>query len=191
MRQAKNKSKKSPPGSESGARRYEPLPLPDIQEGRRRFLESGRYHEAGSREDLNFQFTSAVMALGRRWRNRLNEELAQIGQTQARWESLFWIEAAGGHATQSEVAQRVGIEGPTFARMLDRLEKEKLVVRRASKSDRRTKTIALRKGAAPRLKEISDMTDRLRSRLLEDVDPVELAACIAVIRRILPKLQQL
>ena len=75
--------------------------------------------------------------------------------------------------------------------MLDRLEKEKLVVRRASKSDRRTKTIALRKDAAPRLKEISDMTDRLRSRLLEDVDPVELAACIAVIRRILPKLQQL
>jgi MarR family transcriptional regulator, transcriptional regulator for hemolysin len=192
MRQAKSKGKKSAPPSEFGAGRYEPLPLPDIQEGRRRFLESGRYHEAGSREDLNFQFTSAVMALGRRWRNRLNEELALIGQTQARWESLFWIEAAGGHATQSEVAQRVGIEGPTFARMLDRLEKEKLVVRRASKSDRRTKTIALCKGAAPRLKEISDMTDRLRSRLLEDVDPVELAACIAVIRRIiLPKLEQL
>jgi MarR family transcriptional regulator for hemolysin len=187
----KDKGRKSAPRSEPRAGRYEPLPLPDIQEGRRRFLESGRYHEAGSREDLNFQFTSAVMALGRRWRNRLNEELAHIGQTQARWESLFWIEAAGGHATQSEVAQRVGIEGPTFARMLDRLEKEKLVIRRASKLDRRTKTIALRRGAAPRLKEISDLTDRLRSRLLEDVDPVELAACIAVIRRILPKLQQL
>jgi MarR family transcriptional regulator, transcriptional regulator for hemolysin len=186
------KVRKSARRSESGAGRYDPLPLPDIHEGRRRFLESGRYHEAGSREDLNFQFTSAVMALGRRWRNRLNEELALIGQTQARWESLFWIEAAGGHATQSELAQRVGIEGPTFARMLDRLEKEKLVVRRASKSDRRTKTIALCKGAAPRLKEISDMTDRLRSRLLADVDPADLAACIAVIRRIiLPKLEQL
>jgi MarR family transcriptional regulator for hemolysin len=187
----KGKRRKLASRSEPGTGRYDPLPLPTIQEGRRRFLESGRYHEAGSREDLNFQFTSAVMGLGRRWRNRLNEELAQIGQTQARWESLFWIEAAGGHATQGELAQRVGIEGPTFARMLDRLEKEKLVVRRASKRDRRTKTIALRKGAAPRLKEISDMTDRLRSRLLEDIDPAELDACIAVIRRILPKLEQL
>ncbi len=131
------------------------------------------------------------MALGRRWRNRLNEELAGIGQSQARWESLFWIEAAGGHATQRELAQRVGIEGPTFARMLDRLEREKLVLRRASQHDRRMKTIALRKGAAPRLKEISDMTDRLRSRLLEDVEPAELAACLATIRKILPKLEQL
>lgn len=191
MQHTKKKGRKSAPAGKVDAGRYDPLPLPDIHEGRRRFLESGRYHEAGSREDLNFQFTSAVMGLGRRWRQRLNDELAQIGQTQARWESLFWIEAAGGHATQRQVAQRVGIEGPTFARMLDRLEKEKLVVRRPSKSDRRTKTIALTKEAGPRLKEISDMSDRLRSRLLEDIDPAELVACLAVVRRILARFQQL
>lgn len=175
----KRKQKGAPPG------------LPSMQDARKLFLDSRRYHAAGSREDLNFQFTSAVMALGRRWRNRLNEELAAIGQTQARWESLFWIEIARGRATQRELAQRVGIEGPTFARMLDRLEKERLVERRVSKWDRRTKTIALRKGAAPRLQEISDITDRLRTRLLDDVEPAELAACIAVIRRILAKLQTL
>ncbi len=71
---------------------------------------------AGSRADLNFQFAGAVMALGRRWRDRLNVELAGIGQSQARWESLFWIEAGGGDATQGELARRVGIEGPTRAR---------------------------------------------------------------------------
>ena len=168
-----------------------PPVLPSMQDARRQFLDSRRYHEAGSREDLHFQFTSAVMALGRRWRNRLNEELAAIGQTQARWESLFWIEIANGQATQRELAQRVGIEGPTFARMLDRLEKERLVVRRPSKWDWRTKTIALRKGAAPRLKEISDLSDRLRARLLADIDAAELTACITVIRRILAKLQAL
>jgi MarR family transcriptional regulator for hemolysin len=191
MRHAKGTKRTPGSAGRSKPERYEPLPLPSIQEGRRRFLESGRYHEAGSREDLNFQFTSAVMALGRRWRNRLNEQLAAIGQSQARWESLYWIEASGGHATQSELAQRVGIEGPTFARMLDRLEKERLVVRRASKHDRRSKTISLRKGAAPRLKEISDLSDRLRSRLLEDIEPAELTACLATIRKILPKLEQL
>jgi MarR family transcriptional regulator, transcriptional regulator for hemolysin len=179
MRHAKRRNRATPPG------------LPSMQDARKLFLDSHRYHEAGSREDLNFQFTSAIMALGRRWRNRLNEELTAIGQTQARWESLFWIEIAHGQATQRELAQRVGIEGPTFARMLDRLEKEQLVERRVSKWDRRTKTIALRKGAAPRLKEISDLTDRLRSRLLADVEPADLATCIALVRRILAKLQTL
>ena len=168
-----------------------PPRLPSMQDARKRFHASLRYHEAGSREDLNFQFTSAVMALGRQWRNRLNEELAVIGQTQARWESLFWIEIADGQATQRELAQRVGIEGPTFARMLDRLEKERLVVRRVSKWDRRTKTIALRKGAAPRLQQISHLTDRLRTRLLADIEPQELTVCIEVIRRILAKLPTL
>lgn len=187
MRQQKRR-KSAPRQARAPGSQESPPGLPGMLEGRRLFLESGRYHQAGSREDLNFQFTSAVMGLGRRWRNRLNEELAAIGQTQARWESLFWIEMAGGLATQKELAERVGVEGPTFARMLDRLEKENLVVRRVSKWDRRTKTIGLRKGAAPRLKEISDLSDELRSQLLADIESSELAACVAVIRKILTKL---
>jgi MarR family transcriptional regulator for hemolysin len=184
VRQAKSGKK-----AKASRKNAPPPGLPSIQEARKRFHASHRYHEAGSREDLNFQFTSVVIALSRRWRNRLNEELAAIGQTQARWESLFWIEMAGGQATQRELAERVGIEGPTFARMLDRLEAEGLVVRRVSKWDRRTKTIALREGATQRLKEMSDLMDAMRRRLLAEVDPAELASCIAVIRKILAKLQ--
>jgi MarR family transcriptional regulator for hemolysin len=130
------------------------------------------------------------MQFARRWRTRLNEQLAAIGQTQARWESLFWIEISGGRATQRELAERVGIEGPTFARMLDRLEEEGLVERRASQSDRRTKTIALKKHAAPRLKEISDVTDKLRAELMKDIDSADLATCIAVFQRLLARLER-
>jgi MarR family transcriptional regulator for hemolysin len=167
-----------------------PSGLPPLQEARRLFLESHRYHEAGSREDLNFHFTSLMTQFARRWRIHVNEHLAAIGQTQARWESLFWIEIAAGRVTQKELAKRVGIEGPTFARMLDRLEKEGLVERRASHWDKRTKTIALKKGAAPRLKQLNDMVDQARAQMLGDIDAADLATCIAIMQRIVPKLER-
>ena len=163
---------------------------PSLPEGRRLVLESHRYHEAGSREDLNFQFTSAMTQFARRWRTHLNERLAAIGQTQARWEALFWIEIADGKVTQKELAKRVGIEGPTFARMLDHLEKEGLVERRASTWDKRTKTIALKKGAAPRLKELNDLVDRVRAQALQDIDVADLATCIAIMQRVIPKVER-
>ena len=164
--------------------------LPSLQEGRRLFHASHRYHEAGSREDLNFQFTSVMTQFARRWRTHLNERLAAIGQTQARWEALFWIEIANGQVTQKELAKRVGIEGPTFARMLDHLEKEGLVERRASTWDKRTKTIALKKGAAPRLKELNDLVDRVRAQALQDIDVADLATCIAIMQRVIPKVER-
>jgi MarR family transcriptional regulator, transcriptional regulator for hemolysin len=167
-----------------------PQALPSLQEGRRLFHESHRYHEAGSREDLNFQFTSLMTQFARRWRTHLNERLAAIGQTQARWEALFWIEIADGRVTQKELAKRVGIEGPTFARMLDHLEKEGLVERRASNWDKRTKTIALKRGAAPRLKQLNDVVDRVRTEMLQDIDAADLATCISIMQRIVPKLER-
>ena len=166
------------------------LGLPSLQEGRRLFHESHRYHEAGSREDLNFQFTSVMTQFARRWRTHLNERLAAIGQTQARWEALFWIEIANGRVTQKELAKRVGIEGPTFARMLDHLEKEGLVERRTSTWDKRIKTIALKKGAAPRLKELNDLVDSVRAQALQDIGVADLAACIAIMQRVIPKVER-
>jgi MarR family transcriptional regulator, transcriptional regulator for hemolysin len=92
--------------------------------------------------------------------------------------------------TQKELAKRVGIEGPTFARMLDHLEKEGLVERRASTWDKRTKTIALKKGAAPRLKELNDLVDQVRAQALQDIDAADLATCIAIMQRVIPKVER-
>jgi MarR family transcriptional regulator, transcriptional regulator for hemolysin len=164
--------------------------LPSLAEAGELFLSSQRYHEAGSRADIHFRLTRRITLLARRWRTRLDEHLRSIGQTQARWETLFWISISNGRATQRELAERVGIEGPTLARMLDRLEYEGLVERQTMQNDRRTKTIALKKSAEPLLKEISDMTDALRAELLGDIDRKDLDVCITVIDRMLRKLDR-
>ena len=167
----------------------QPAPaLPSIEDARKLYVQSHPDRPTGVREDLHFQFTTLVTQFSRRWRNRLNERLAQIGQTQARCESLFWIEVAGGRATQRELAERLGIEGPTFARMLDTLEEEGLVERRASSEDRRTKTIALKKRALPGLKRIGGIVNATRRDLLQDVDEKELLAVVALMRILMSKL---
>jgi MarR family transcriptional regulator, transcriptional regulator for hemolysin len=154
------------------------------------FLRSRGLYEADPRVELCFYFTTLLTQFSRRWRNRLNEKLAEIGQTQARLESLFWIEVSEGRATQRELADRVGIEGPTLARMLDRLEEEGLVERRSSSGDRRTKTIALKKCAVPFLKQMREVTDQLRAEILQDVASYELSACVSLMRTLLPKLER-
>jgi len=162
--------------------------LPSIEDARKLYVQTHPDRSTGSREDLHFQFTTLATQFSRRWRNRLNERLAQIGQTQARCESLFWIEVAGGRATQRELAERLGIEGPTFARMLDTLEEEGLVERRASSEDRRTKTIALKKRAVPGLKRIGEIVNATRRDLLQDIDEKELLAVVALLRILMSKL---
>ncbi len=163
--------------------------LPTLEEGRKLYLEThGR--ALGGREDLQFQFTAVVTQFSRRWRNWLNERLAVLGQTQARVEALFWIEVACGRATQRELAERVGIEGPTFARMLDTLENEGLVERIVSSDDRRTKTIALKKHATAGLRGIGELMSESRNHLLQEVDEKQLAECIALMRLLMKKLER-
>jgi len=165
-----------------------PSALPSLEDARKLYVQTHPGRVTESREDLHFQFTTLISQFSRRWRNRLNERLAEIGQTQARCESLFWIEVAGGRATQRELAERLGIEGPTFARMLDTLEEEGLVERRASSEDRRTKTIALKKRALPGLKRIGAIVNTTRRDLLQDIDEKELLAVVALLRTLMSKL---
>ncbi len=119
--------------------------------------------------DLNVFLTRKIMRFARRWRAIANEHLSRIGHTQARWEALYWIAVSQGGATQRELAECVGIEEPTLVRMLHRLEQEGLVERRASQSDRRTKTIVLTEAAAPHLQAMSGTIDKLREDVLQNI----------------------
>jgi len=140
--------------------------------------------------DLNVFLTRKIMRFARRWRAIANEHLSAIGQTQARWEALYWIAVSQGGATQRELAECVGIEEPTLVRMLHRLEQEGLVERRASQADRRTKTIVLTKAAEPHLKAMSGVIDKLREDVLQGLQPEEINQCVAVLDRLLERLER-
>jgi MarR family transcriptional regulator for hemolysin len=164
--------------------------MPTMTEAADRFWEGHRFHEAGSRAHLNFRFTGRMNLIARRYRTRLNEVLRQIGQSQARWEALFWISVSGEDATQSELADSMGVEGPTLVRMLHKLEEEGLVERRGAEGDRRAKTIRLSPAAEQALARIAALSGPFRDDLLQDISDEDLEVCLSVFDRLMARLER-
>ena len=172
----------------AGARRGRRRAMPTISEAAELFWESHRFHQPGSRQALNFHFTGRLNLIARRYRSRLNEVLRQIGHSQARWDALFWISVSGEGATQIELAERIGVEGPTLVSMLHKLEQEGLVERQMVEGDKRAKTIRLSPAAEQALAQIAALSGPFRDSLLEDISDEDLQVCMSVLDRIMERL---
>jgi len=144
--------------------------------------------KSGSLENAQFRFSRLLTMVSRRHRTLLDDRLRHTGQTQARWRTLLWTSLSGGKATQREIADLVGVEGPTLVRVLDGLEAQGLVERSASTQDRRAKTVRLTEKAEPIMAEISNIADTLRSEMLQDISKAELEQCLSVFERILARM---
>ncbi len=73
-------------------------------------------------------------------RRALNTELSKEKITFRQWEVLAWI-ALEGEPSQVELAERIGIEAPTLAGILARMERDGWLERFACPTDRRRKRI--------------------------------------------------
>src|SRR6185295_19561019 len=96
-----------------------------------------RHYRVGSEIDLQLRLTRGFTLVARRWRKYLDEHLRRIGQSQARWEALFAVAMTREGSALGAIARRVGVEGPTFVRMIAQFEREGLVKRLESTEDRR------------------------------------------------------
>ena len=93
--------------------------------------------------------------------------------------------------SQRELADRVGVEGPTLVRVLDKLEGQGLVERRADDGDRRAKQIHLTEAATPVLGEISRISTQLRQELLADIASEEQTRTMQVLKVIADRLEKM
>jgi MarR family transcriptional regulator for hemolysin len=120
----------------------------------------------------------------RAWRLKLDERLKPMGLSQAKWRTLLHLSVAPGPLTQAEIAALLGIEEPTLATLLHRLEKGGWVVRKSSPRDRRCKTVHLGRRAQRVIAQINFAADQLRHELLADIPATQLRTCITVLARI-------
>jgi MarR family transcriptional regulator for hemolysin len=128
--------------------------------------------------------------MSRGWRAELDRRLAGLGLSQARWLVLLHLARFGEPPTQRELAQSVGVEGPTLARLLDSLEAQGLVKRQAVIEDRRAKKIMLCPPARPLIEQIETIANALRAELFMGVDEEELSTAMRVHSRILANLER-
>ena len=140
-------------------------------------------HAPDSIEGLRMSLSWWLIGTGRMWRRLLDDRLKFSSQTQPRWRVLAWARLRPGIA-QTELAERLGIAGPTLVRILDSLEKQEMIERRESPGDRRVKAIHLTEPARPVVEEISREVGEIRDILLQDISREEMQLCLNIFERI-------
>ncbi|MBM7060804.1 MarR family transcriptional regulator [Pseudomonas sp. UL073] len=136
------------------------------------------------------RFAMQLSQISRAWRAELDRRLVGLGLSQARWLVLLHLSRFEAPPTQRELAQSVGVEGPTLARLLDGLEAQGLVSRQAVEEDRRAKKISLRPKAKPLIEQIETISTQLREELFSGISPEDLSRSQAVHAQILANLER-
>ena len=141
----------------------------------------------GSLDDKKLQLTRRVLFLARRWRNLMDEALRDTGDSHARWTTLLWVDLLKGRANHRELAERVGVELPTLIRLLNRLEREGVVERRALPGSAQSKTVVLTRLGRAQFKRMGAVVLATRAEFLRDVDEAQLTAALTLLDSLLNK----
>lgn len=107
-------------------------------------------------------------------RRAVDAELTKENITLRQFEVLAWI-AAEGEQSQVELAERLGIEAPTLAGILTRMERDGWLERYGCPEDRRRKRIRVTPKAEAVWVRMADCARRVRSQAIEGISAEELA----------------
>jgi len=112
-----------------------------------------------------------------------NEDLAPHAITMAQSKVLGWL-AHDGELSQAELAERMRVEPPTLAGILDRMERDGWVERHPAPADRRRKVVRLTKQVEPVWAKIVQVARSVRARATAGVDADDLQRTFAVLAAI-------
>jgi MarR family transcriptional regulator for hemolysin len=120
-------------------------------------------------------FGFRLVTLARQWRHALDRELARAGLSDASWAPLIHLAAGGDNISQTELAERVGVDGSSLVRLIDLLEQRGLIARRIDPSDRRARRIVLSDAGRAEVAQIRQRVFDIEAQLLADLDEQDLA----------------
>jgi MarR family transcriptional regulator for hemolysin len=124
--------------------------------------------------DLEERFSGALHNTSRAWRQALDRRLKYLGVSQASWMTIAVAAKASGPLSQSELADRLGVEGATMVAMVDRLVRAGLVLREPSTTDRRVKRVVLTPSGNLLYDKVRAEAAAFRKALLADMDQKKL-----------------
>src|SRR5215212_6574607 len=128
-----------------------------------------------------------LFGTARAWRTKLDQRLRPLGLSQGKWRTLMHLSRGGDQLTQKEIAEHMGIEEPTLAGLLNRLEADGWIKREESPNDRRCKIVHLQRRSQTVLDEIFSAAHKLRDELLEETSAADLATCLRVLKKVREK----
>jgi MarR family transcriptional regulator for hemolysin len=131
--------------------------------------------------DLEERFSSALHNTSRAWRQALDRRHKYLGVSQASWMTIAVAAKARTPLSQSELADRLAVEGATMVAMVDRLVKSGLVVREPSTTDRRVKRIVLTQAGNLLYDKVRAEAAAFRKELLANMEPKALLVATEIL----------
>lgn len=130
----------------------------------------------------------ALNDVARAWRSRLDERLRPLGLSSAMWAVIRRLATGQAALTQRELAEAVGIEGPTLVRLLDRLEQHGIARRVSDPRDRRIKRVELAEQARQNWDASLKAGFELSNELTRGIPTKDLETTRTVLRTMLERL---
>jgi len=134
--------------------------------------------------EIEERFAEALHGAARAWRQAVDRRLKSLGVSQASWAALAVASGAAAPLSQSELAERLGVEGATTVAMVDRLVRAGFVERQPSKTDRRVNRVVVTDTGARLVEVVRAEAAAARRKLLADVDPKKLAAATELLEAV-------
>ncbi|MBI1175730.1 MAG: MarR family transcriptional regulator [Sideroxydans sp.] len=139
---------------------------------------------------LDEQFAEALHLAAHGWRTALDRRLRPLGYSRSRWMVLLHISRNDG-INHRALADLLGIEAPTLVRLIDRMETEGLLKRRACETDRRVKQLHLSPAGRKEVERIWASAADLRKELLSGLSQTEIGVTLNALHNIRAKLENL
>jgi MarR family transcriptional regulator for hemolysin len=136
------------------------------------------------------RFSAAVHNTARGWRLLIDKQLKHLGIGQAGWMTIAMIAKSAEPMSQRALADVVGVEGPSMVSMLDRLEREGLVTRAPSPTDRRVKLVHLTEAGTTLFQQVREQANAVRASLLGDLPPEKLAAATELLELLRARIEE-
>lgn len=132
---------------------------------------------------INRHFGFLLKDLSQRYVQRFEQRASEISLTLMQCKVLVHLEKNEG-VSQARLAELTAIEPMMMVRILDRMEADKLLERRADPQDRRARQLYLTKKAEPLLSEIWRLADLTRSELFAGIGKAERETFMQVLERL-------
>lgn len=142
------------------------------------------------RHDNERKLTGGMIRLARIYRQEVNRTLSAYGLSDAQAVPVLHIARSGGGMRQHQLAEEIGIKGPSLVRLLDQLCFNGLVERRDDGLDRRAKNLHLTAAGEALAERVEAVLAQVRERLLAAIDDADLAAALRVITLLQDALDQ-
>lgn len=144
-----------------------------------------RVRECDVAQDIGYALTQTTRA----YQQALNAELAPYSVTFRQSQVLGWLRKKG-NLSQCQLARLLRIDPATLSGVLERMERDGLILRIADRSDGRRKLMCLNQFAEELSETAVECSARVCARAVQGLSPVEIDAFRELLKRILDNLSE-